>query len=139
MPSYNWMHNDPKRYISPPYSVNPSYPVNTTVQNESNALFSIPLPNEREVTAEIAELPINNTPGLEEKADAAKNADQSVRAVKPKDGTKRIIPSVSGIFQYIQQHITLEDIILVALILLMLNESIDDDILLIILIYILLF
>lgn len=45
----------------------------------------------------------------------------------------------SKIIKYIQKHITIEELILVGLILLILDESFEDDLLLIILIYILLF
>jgi hypothetical protein len=139
MPSYNWMHNDPKRYISHSYSADPTYPVNTSGQNESCALFSIPLPNEREASVEVADLPVENTSDPGETAEDTKDTDSGVRAVKPKGSTKRGITPISYFFQYIQKHITLEDIILVALIIILLNEAIDDDILLVILIYILLF
>lgn len=139
MPSYNWMHNDPKRYISHSYNVNHTYPVNTSGQNESDALLSIPLPNEREASVEVADLPTENTSNIEETVEDTKDTDSGVRAVKPKGRTRRGIPPISYFFQYIQKHITLEDIILVALIIILLNEAIDDDILLVILIYILLF
>ncbi len=43
------------------------------------------------------------------------------------------------VINYIQKHITIEELILIGLILLMLDESFEDDLLLIILIYILLF
>ncbi len=52
---------------------------------------------------------------------------------------KRAIPTLPGIIHYLQQHVKIEEIILIGLIILLLDESIDDDFLLIILIYILLF
>jgi len=55
------------------------------------------------------------------------------------DGEKKVIPSLAGIANYIKQHVKIEDIILIGLIVLVLDESIEDDLLLIILIYILLF
>ena len=54
-------------------------------------------------------------------------------------GEKRSLPSLSGIIDYIRQHVKIEEIILIGLIILMLDESVEDDLLLIILIYILLF
>lgn len=47
--------------------------------------------------------------------------------------------SLSGVIRYIQNHIKIEEIILLGLIVLILDESFEDDLLLIILIYILLF
>ncbi len=47
--------------------------------------------------------------------------------------------SISSIIRYIQNHIKIEELILLGLIVLMLDESFEDDLLLIILIYILLF
>ncbi len=138
MPSYNWIHNSPQRYIPPPYSVTPSYPIDTSRQKENTDLFSIPLPNEKEASAEVVNLPVDNSVGISDNADAVKKPRQSSKTAQSRDN-RRSLPSVSGIFHYIQQHITLEDIILVGLIIIMLDESIDDDILLIILIYILLF
>lgn len=54
-------------------------------------------------------------------------------------GEKRAEPSLSKVINYIRQHVKIEEIILIGLIILMLDESIEDDLLLIILIYILLF
>lgn len=54
-------------------------------------------------------------------------------------GERKKIPSFSGILQFIQKHVQIEEIILVGLIILMLDESMADDLLLIILVYILLF
>jgi len=56
------------------------------------------------------------------------------------EGTdKRKSFSFSKVIKYIQKHITIEELILIGLILLILDESLEDDLLLIILIYILLF
>jgi len=55
------------------------------------------------------------------------------------DPEKRKSFSFSKVIRYIQKHITIEELILIGLILLMLDESFEDDLLLIILIYILLF
>jgi hypothetical protein len=52
---------------------------------------------------------------------------------------KRWVPSLAGIISFIREHVKIEEIILIGLIILMLDESIEDDLLLIILIYILLF
>lgn len=46
---------------------------------------------------------------------------------------------ISGIIRYIRKHVTIEELILVGLIVLMLDEALEDDLLLIILVYILLF
>ena len=46
---------------------------------------------------------------------------------------------LSGIAGFIREHIRLEELILIGLIILLLGETIEDDFLLIILIYILLF
>ena len=54
-------------------------------------------------------------------------------------GGKKAVPSLAGIIGYIRQHVKIEDIILIGLIILVVDESIEDDLLLIILIYILLF
>ena len=48
-------------------------------------------------------------------------------------------PSLNRIVNFLREHITLEEIILVGLIILVLSESVEDELLLIILIYILLF
>lgn len=47
--------------------------------------------------------------------------------------------SLPRIVNFIRRHITIEEIILIGLIVLLLDEAFDDDLLLIILIYILLF
>lgn len=107
MPYKRPIHNS-KKYMSPFYSPNPPYSMNTSGSLRQKDFFGIPLPNERE-----------SYPGYVEE--------------------KRATPSLSGIFNYIRQHVKIEEIILIGLIILMLDESIEDDLLLIILIYILLF
>ncbi len=52
---------------------------------------------------------------------------------------KKKIPALTGILEFVREHIKIEELILIGLIILMLDESIDDDLLLVILIYILLF
>ena len=52
---------------------------------------------------------------------------------------KRKAPVPARIAAFIREHIKIEEIILIGLIILMLDESMEDDLLLIILIYILLF
>lgn len=52
---------------------------------------------------------------------------------------KRLLPNLSSIVDFIRQHIKVEELILIGLIILMLDESFDDQLLLVILIYILLF
>ena len=54
-------------------------------------------------------------------------------------GERRRPSPISDIIRYIQQHVKIEELILVGLIILMLDEAIEDDLLLIILVYILLF
>lgn len=54
-------------------------------------------------------------------------------------GGKLGIPGVPAITDFLREHIHLEELILIGLIILLLNESIQDDFLLIMLIYILLF
>lgn len=49
------------------------------------------------------------------------------------------LPSLNRIIGFLREHITLEEIILIGLIILLLSESLEDELLLIILIYILLF
>ena len=49
------------------------------------------------------------------------------------------VPTLAGIFDFLREHIKIEEIILIGLIILMLDEALEDDLLLIILIYILLF
>ena len=107
MPYKRPLYN-PKRYISPFYSPNPPYSMNSTSTLQQKDLSDIPLPNDREVPPKYV-------------------------------GEKRAVPSLSGIMHYIKQHVKIEEIILIGLIILMLEESVEDDLLLIILIYILLF
>lgn len=97
-----------KKYMSPFYSPNPSYSMNTSGSSKQKDFFGIPLPNEKETR-----------PGFFEE--------------------KKVMPSLAGIVNYIRQHVKIEEIILIGLIILMLDESIEDELLLIILIYILLF
>lgn len=52
---------------------------------------------------------------------------------------RKALPSLAGIVNFIRQHVKIEEIILIGLIILLLDESIEDELLLIILIYILLF
>lgn len=47
--------------------------------------------------------------------------------------------SLNGVLNFLREHIRIEEIILVGLIILLLDESLEDDFLLIILVYILLF
>jgi hypothetical protein len=54
-------------------------------------------------------------------------------------GKGKGLPGLHGILNFVREHIRLEEIILIGLIILLLDESIEDDFLLIILIYILLF
>lgn len=49
------------------------------------------------------------------------------------------LSGLNGILDFLREHIKVEEIILIGLIILLLDESIEDDFLLIILIYILLF
>jgi len=59
---------------------------------------------------------------------------QNIESAKSKRGFP-----LAKVVSYIRRHITIEEIILIGLIVLLLDESFDDDLLLIILIYILLF
>jgi hypothetical protein len=54
-------------------------------------------------------------------------------------GGKLKIPGLPIVTDFLKEHIKLEELILIGLIILLLDESIEDDFLLIILIYILLF
>lgn len=54
-------------------------------------------------------------------------------------GKKKGPHGLGGIVSFLREHIGIEEIILIGLIILLLDESIEDDFLLIILIYILLF
>ena len=49
------------------------------------------------------------------------------------------IPWFNNILEFVREHVKVEELILVGLILLLLEESIEDELLLIMLIYILLF
>lgn len=48
-------------------------------------------------------------------------------------------PSLNRIIRFLKEHVTIEEIILVGLIILLLSESVEDELLLIILVYVLLF
>jgi hypothetical protein len=52
---------------------------------------------------------------------------------------KKKVQPLAGVLDFVREHIKIEELILIGLIILMLDESIEDDLLLIILIYILLF
>jgi hypothetical protein len=52
---------------------------------------------------------------------------------------KKKVPGLAGILEFVREHIKIEELILIGLIILILDESIEDDLLLIALIYILLF
>lgn len=100
-----------KKYISPIYSPDPSYSLNSAgvpVHNVED-FFGIPLPNEKEgqfgFTSE----------------------------------KRKPLNPMSKIIKYLQKNIKIEELILVGLIILLLDESFDDDLLLIVLVYILLF
>lgn len=49
------------------------------------------------------------------------------------------IPGLPAVVSFLREHIKLEELILIGLIILLLDEALEDDLLLIILIYILLF
>ncbi len=63
--------------------------------------------------------------------------EKEVQTSTDKERRKNL--SFSNIIRYIQNHVKIEEIILIGLIVLILDESLEDDLLLIILIYILLF
>lgn len=54
-------------------------------------------------------------------------------------GDKLRIPGLPAVIDFFREHIRLEELILIGLIILFLDESIEDDFMLIILIYLLLF
>lgn len=52
---------------------------------------------------------------------------------------RRLLPSLSSVLAFIREHIKIEELILIGLIILLLDEAMEDQLLLVILIYILLF
>lgn len=52
---------------------------------------------------------------------------------------KRILPVLSNIVEFIREHIHVEELILIGLIILLLEDSVEDSLLLILLFYILVF
>ena len=52
---------------------------------------------------------------------------------------RKKFPGLSSIFDFIKEHIKVEELILIGLIILLLDEAMEDQLLLIILVYILLF
>jgi hypothetical protein len=99
-----------KRYIPQFYSPNPSYPTSSAGSFSHN-------------DADFFGIPLPNEKEIQTDEECEKKRGFTI----PK------------IIKYIQKHITIEELILIGLILLILDESFDDDLLLIILIYILLF
>ncbi len=100
-----------KRFISPIYSPDPSYSLNSNgaAVNNVEDFFGIPLPNEKEASFDWA--------------------PEKRKTSNP----------LSSIIKYLQKNIKIEELILVGLIILLLDESFEDDLLLIVLVYILLF
>lgn len=52
---------------------------------------------------------------------------------------KRKLPGLSSVVDFVREHIHIEELILIGLIILMLEESMEDNVLLVLLFYILLF
>lgn len=54
-------------------------------------------------------------------------------------GEKRILPGLSSVVDFVKEHIHIEELILIGLIILLLDESMEDNLLLVLLFYILIF
>lgn len=102
--------NNIKKYMPRFYSPNPSYSMNSAGSYSHD-------------DSDFFGIPLPN-----EKEVLQKNENENRKGL-----------SFPSIIRYIQNHIKIEEIILIGLIVLMLDESYEDDLLLIILIYILLF
>ena len=63
--------------------------------------------------------------------------EQEYAAAYPDE--KRILPGLSSVVDFVKEHIHIEELILIGLIILLLSESMEDNLLLILLFYILIF